>query len=96
MDHSRVLLFVITDTSRGVSAMALASHYMGLGFNLVLCVQMLTEDSLVDGEQLSRQALKDYNRGRTYLTDQANKDGIPVFSDIQEAVECAVSKAQAR
>ncbi|MPC67544.1 hypothetical protein E2C01_061721 [Portunus trituberculatus] len=57
---------------------------------------MLTEDSLVDGEQLSRQALKDYNRGRSYLTDQASKDGIPVFSDIQEAVECAVSKAQAR
>lgn len=46
--------------------------------------------------QLSRHALKDYNRGRSYLTDQAKKDGIPVFSDIQEAVDCAVAKAQAR
>ncbi|KAG0722549.1 hypothetical protein GWK47_044311 [Chionoecetes opilio] len=96
MEHSRVLLFVITDTTRGVSAMALACHYIGLGCNVVLCVQMLTESSLVDGEQLSRQALKDYNRGRSYLTDQANRDQIPVFSDIQEAVECAATKAQAR
>lgn len=96
MEHSRVLLFVITDTTRGVSAMTLASHYIGLGCNVVLCVQMLTESSLVDGEQLSRHALKDYNRGRTYLVDQAKKDGISVYSDIQEALECAVAKAQAR
>ncbi|KAK4301737.1 hypothetical protein Pmani_026134 [Petrolisthes manimaculis] len=92
MEHSRVLLFVITDNTRGVSAMAMASHYIGLGCNVVLCIQMLTEDSLVNGEQLSRLALKDYNRGRSYLTDQANKDGIPVFSDTQEAVECAINK----
>ncbi|KAK8754598.1 hypothetical protein OTU49_016808 [Cherax quadricarinatus] len=96
MEHSRVLLFVITNTTRGVSAMALASHYIGLGCNVVLCVQMITDESLVNGERLSRSALKDYNRGRSYLTDQANKDGIPVFINIQEAVECAISKCLTR
>ncbi|XP_071513314.1 uncharacterized protein raw isoform X3 [Panulirus ornatus] len=92
MEHSRVLLFVITDSTRGVSSMALASHYIGLGCNVVVCVQMVTEDSVVNGERLSRLAVKDYNRGRTYLKDQANKDGIPVFINIQEAVECAINK----
>ncbi|KAG7170123.1 putative Nucleoside 2-deoxyribosyltransferase like-containing protein [Homarus americanus] len=96
MEHSRVLFFVITDTTRGVSAMTLASHYIGLGCNVVLCVQMITEGSLVNGETLSRLALKDYNRGRSYLTDQANKDGIPVFVNIQEGIECAISKCRAR
>ncbi|XP_068219463.1 uncharacterized protein raw isoform X2 [Palaemon carinicauda] len=96
MDHSRVLLFVITNNTRGISAMALASHYIGLGCNVVLCVQTLTEDSVVNGEQLSQLAMKDYNRGRHYLTDQANKDGIPVFINIQEAVECVINKCRAR
>lgn len=42
--------------------------------------------------QLSKQAVKDYNRGRVYLSDLANRDGIPVFDDIQDAVRCAISK----
>lgn len=96
MDHSRVLLFVITNNTRGVSAMALASHYIGLGCNIVLCVQLLTEDTDVDGEQLSPLAVKDYNRGRDYLMDQANKDGIPVFINIQEAVDCVINKCRTR
>lgn len=96
MDHSRVLLFVISNNTRGVSAMSLASHYIGLGCNVVLCVQSLTEDSVVHGEQLSQLAMKDYNRGRQYLTDQANKDGIPVFINIQEAMECVISKCRIR
>ncbi|XP_042881733.1 uncharacterized protein LOC122259190 isoform X2 [Penaeus japonicus] len=96
MENSRVLLFVITNTTLGVSAMALASHYIGLGCNVVLCVQMLTADATICGEQLSRTAVKDYNRGRTYLIDQANKDGILIFKNIQEAVECVINKCRTR
>lgn len=42
--------------------------------------------------QLSKVAIKDYNRGRSYLTDQAIKDGVPVFTDIEEALACVVQK----
>lgn len=46
--------------------------------------------------QLSRTAVKDYNRGRTYLIDQANKEGILIFKNIQEAVECVINKCRTR
>jgi raw len=46
--------------------------------------------------QLSAAAVKDYNRGRMYLSDLANRDGVPVFEDVSEAVECVVSKCAAR
>lgn len=92
IDRCQVLLFVITNNTRCVSAMTLASHYVGLGCNVVLCVQKIPDDAIVDGEELSKVAVKDYNRGRSYLTDQAVKDGIPVFTDIQEALTCVVQK----
>ncbi|XP_076040076.1 NDT-like domain-containing protein raw [Oratosquilla oratoria] len=96
MDYSRVLLFVVPNNTRGVSAMTVAAHYIGLGCNVVLCIQLLTDGTVIGDETLSRTAVKDYNRGRTYLRDQANKDGVPVFDNIQEAVECVIQKCQAR
>lgn len=30
-----------------------ASHYIGLGCNVVLCIQMLTADATICGEQVS-------------------------------------------
>lgn len=40
--------------------------------------------------QLSATAIKDYNRGRAYLSDMATKAGVPVFSDIMEALHRAI------
>ena len=42
--------------------------------------------------QLTPNAIKDYNRARTYLADLANRDGVPVFEDILEAVNCAITR----
>lgn len=46
--------------------------------------------------QLSKQAIKDYNRGRIYLTDLAKRKQIPVFENITEAVNSAISKCEKR
>ena len=43
---------------------------------------------------MTKSALKDYNRGRCYLSDIANREGVPVFEEISEAVECAVQKCK--
>ena len=40
--------------------------------------------------QLTDNAVDDYNRARTYLADLANRDGVPVLNDVDEAVNCAV------
>ncbi|KAH8248596.1 hypothetical protein KR032_001225, partial [Drosophila birchii] len=45
--------------------------------------------------QLTVAAIKDYNRGRSYLIDLAKRQGVPVFTDIREALDCTVAKVQA-
>ncbi|GAB0098245.1 raw [Sergentomyia squamirostris] len=92
LDSSRVLLFVITNETRSLAPMTLAAHYIGLGYDVVLCVQMLV-DSIIGNERLTQAAIKDYNRGRDYLKDLAKRQGIPVYSDIQAALECAIERA---
>lgn len=92
MDASRVLLFVVSLETRSLSSMALAAHYIGLGCNVVLCIQRLPDNAEINGDRLSAFAIKDYNRGRNYLSDLANREGIPVFDEIKEAVECAIQR----
>ncbi|KAJ8300058.1 hypothetical protein KUTeg_021577 [Tegillarca granosa] len=41
--------------------------------------------------EISEKGLKDYNRGRSYLMDLASREGIQLFEDIVEAVNCAIS-----
>lgn len=91
LDASRILLFVITNETRSLSAMTMSAHYIGMGYNIVMCVQMINNSS-VRGIQLSDSAVKDYNRGRAYLVDLAKRHGIPVFEEIDAAVKCAVEK----
>ena len=42
--------------------------------------------------QLSPTAMKDYNRARSYLADLANRDGVPIFENVEEAIRCCISK----
>ena len=35
--------------------------------------------------------MKDYNRGRDYLCDLASREGVQLFDDVTEAVNCAIS-----
>ena len=102
IDKSRVLLFVILANSRSVGAMNEAAFYIGQGLNVVLVVQNIPASSQVVAddhntthtEELSKLALKDYNRGRSYLSDIANREGIPVFDNVQEALQCVVDKCK--
>lgn len=95
IQSSRVLLFVITNKCRGLSIMVLASHFMALfRDNVVLCIQYLNEPCSINGEPLTKTAIADYNRGRVYLCDYAIKSQVPVFSTIQEAIECCSRKCR--
>merc|ERR1712051_720251 len=94
MDNSRVLLFVIQNNSRSVSAMCQAAYLIGSGCNVVLCLQHIAPDARLEGEPISKLAVKDYNRGRSYLSDFANREGIPVFDAIDEALGCVITKCK--
>ena len=91
-DNSRVILFVITDTSRSLAELCMAAHYIGQGYDVVLHVELLTEESVINDTKLSKVAIKEYNRGRMYLRDLALREGVPVFDTVSGAVECAASK----
>ncbi|VEN44012.1 unnamed protein product [Callosobruchus maculatus] len=96
MDASRIVLMYITKDSRSMTSIILAVYHMGLNKdNLVLCVETLPEDSCaIHDEMLSKNAVKDYNRARVYLTDLAKRKQVPVFENITEAVQCAVERCK--
>merc|ERR1712080_145636 len=52
-------------------------------------------DARLEGETITKLAVKDYNRGRSYLSDFANREGVPVFDAIDEALECVIQKCKA-
>ncbi|KAL1131725.1 hypothetical protein AAG570_011338 [Ranatra chinensis] len=41
---------------------------------------------------LTKVAVSDYNRGRYYLVDEADRRNVPVFQNVADAVRCAVDK----
>jgi hypothetical protein len=45
-------------------------------------------------QQLTPSAIKDYNRGRSYLRDLAERQNIPVFDDITKAIEEAINRVK--
>ena len=71
--------------------MALASYFVAFfRKNIVVCVQDLEEPCHIGGELLTKAAVADYNGGRVYLCDYANKSQVPVFKTIHEAIECCL------
>ncbi|XP_015516272.1 uncharacterized protein LOC124299281 isoform X5 [Neodiprion virginianus] len=96
MKASRLILLIVPPHSRGISIMALAAHFIGLRSKLVLCIQSLPDDCTISGEKLTQQAIKDYNRGRMYLSDYATREGVPVFQNIADALQHAIEEVQRR
>ncbi|XP_011495220.1 PREDICTED: uncharacterized protein LOC105360119 isoform X3 [Ceratosolen solmsi marchali] len=94
MKNSRLIMVVIPHHTRGIALMALAAHLIGLRAKLVLCVQALPEGFSVSGEKLTEQATKDYNRGRIYLSDMATREGVPVYENIDDALQHAIQIIQ--
>ncbi|XP_046735209.1 uncharacterized protein LOC124404826 isoform X5 [Diprion similis] len=96
MKASHIILLIVPPHSRGISVMALAAHFIGLRSKLVLCIQSLPDDCTISGEKLTQQAIKDYNRGRMYLSDYATREGVPVFQNITDALQHAIEEVQRR
>lgn len=43
-------------------------------------------------QQYSEAAVKDYNRGRHYLSDLARRSGVPVFDDVDSTMQYVVNR----
>ncbi|XP_022643742.1 uncharacterized protein LOC111266627 isoform X1 [Varroa jacobsoni] len=95
IESCKILLFVFPSDTWGAPEMIMASFYIGLEkFKVVLCIQDVSVGSQIYGEKVSTTQAKDYNRGRSYLSDQATRSRVPVYSDITEAVAKAAELAK--
>lgn len=54
LESSRVLLFVISNRTRSLAPMTLAAHCIGLGYNSVLCIQMLDDGCTIGKDQVRK------------------------------------------
>uniref|UniRef100_A0A0K2UD87 Putative LOC100373520 [Saccoglossus kowalevskii] n=3 Tax=Lepeophtheirus salmonis TaxID=72036 RepID=A0A0K2UD87_LEPSM len=90
IDSSRVIFFFIPGRCKYLAEMCEASYYIGQGCNVILCLQPLKEDE----PSVSAGLRKDYCRGRSYLSDIANREGIPVFEELSEGLDCLISKCK--
>ncbi|XP_041370565.1 uncharacterized protein LOC121384307 isoform X2 [Gigantopelta aegis] len=91
-ERCRLLLYIFTENTRGLAAMVEAGYYIGLGCRVVLCMQKLKQGTVIAGEELTEEALCDYNRGRMYLSDMASRQGVAVFESTVDAVNSAISQ----
>lgn len=81
------LMFSLTGKCRGALLLCLAAHSIGAGFKTVICMQNLSDGSTVHGERISPTAVKDYNRGRSYLKATAEREGVSIFQTPEEALQ---------
>ncbi|GFO00601.1 ralbp1-associated eps domain-containing protein [Plakobranchus ocellatus] len=89
-EKCRLLLFTIADCTRAIGAMVEAGYYIGLGCRVMLCLEKLQPYTTIAGEQMTDTALKDYNRGRVYLSDMASREGAPVFELVNDSLASAI------
>lgn len=93
---SDVALWVITGTTRGVASVAEAACYVADGRPIAIAVEMIEEESLIDGRRLSAAERNDLNRGRVFLRHVASQYGVQVFGDVRQAVQQATSLCASR
>ncbi len=85
-----VQLFVINGETRGVASIGEAAYGLGAGWRLALVVTDIGEDDRIDGAVLPQAERDDLNRGRIFVRSIARQQGVPVFDDVEEAVEHAI------
>ncbi|XP_065181778.1 streptococcal hemagglutinin-like [Sycon ciliatum] len=90
-DQCEMMLVCITADSRSAGSMVEAAYRIGTRGNLVISIQDLPADASILGIEMTQRAVKDYNRGRSYLRELCHRHGVPLFEDVALAVQCCVS-----
>ena len=89
-----VLLFVIHNESRCVASIAEVAYCLGTGQALALALADVGEGDRIDGRLLSASERDDLNRGRLFLRTMARQHDVPVFADVENAVQHAIRLVQ--
>ena len=81
--EAEVLLFVISEATRGVASVAEVAYLIASGRPLALCLRMIPRGASPE--------VDDLNRGRIFLQTMAAEHDVPVFASEKEATEHAIA-----
>jgi hypothetical protein len=95
-DEADILLFVLNGETRGVATVGEAAYYLGLGRQLALVVDDIPPAASLYGRPLPPEEIDDLNRGRIFLRTMAKTHRVPVHATIEDAVQYAITRLQAR
>eukprot|EP00043_Microstomoeca_roanoka_P019831 m.230466 g.230466 ORF g.230466 m.230466 type:complete len:156 (+) comp17060_c3_seq4:1503-1970(+) len=90
----QTLLYYISAATRGIGSMIEAAYFIGRNRDVMLCVAHVAAPFFVGGHEVSSKEIKDLNRAREYLLDQAREKAVPSFNDLQECVTYAIDLKQ--
>lgn len=92
-DEADVLMFVVSNETRGVAAVAEACYLIGANAKVAVCLQFMEPGVDIEGKVLDQYECDDLNRGRAFLKSMAQRHNVPLFDNIKETTEYAVSLA---
>ena len=93
---AEVLLYVISNQTRSVASIAEAAYALGAGQLVSLAIADIGPADYLDGMLPTAQERDDLNRGRIFIRTMASREGVPVFSDVENAVRHTIQLVQER
>ena len=96
--NSTIKLFVFDSETRGIASLVETAFMASIGWRIVVILHYLSESKEVEiaGETLTKQEVKDLNRGRSFLCDILEKLGVPVFDNLDEALKLTCDVIQGK
>ena len=87
---SNIKLFVFDNQTRALASLVETAFMASVGWRLIVVLHYLPEsrEVVIGGEILSKQEVKDLNRGRSFLCEILEKMGVPIFYNLEEALKC--------
>ena len=93
-DEADVMLWIISDTTRGIASIAEAAYYIAEKRPLALAMNFLPDDALINGNPIDTIERDDINRGRIFVRTMAKERGVPLFETVEGAVNHAIQMIQ--
>merc|ERR1712216_554191 len=92
--NATVLLFVIDAETRALMSMLEATELIATGRQVVLTIRDVVPKQQFGEDVVGVTELKDLNRARGFLTDMAQRHGVPVHQTVEAAVHGAIAMAR--